>query len=235
MWTLAVGLARVALVPFARLRVSGDVPDALRDGPLILAANHISPVDPVVLMAACHQRGLRPRFLADAGLFRLRTLGWLMRRTGHIPVARGTATVTEALRLATAAVKDGAVVLVYPEGRISLDPGLWPEKGKTGTARLALATGAVVVPVAQWGTHELVPWSAPKGAPRGLLRALARRPLIRVHFGPPLRATGPAREATEQIIAAITRELEPLRADEPDLPRHTDPTRPVTTARSRPR
>jgi 1-acyl-sn-glycerol-3-phosphate acyltransferase len=225
----------VVLVPFTRLRVSGDVPVPLRGGPLILAANHISPADPAVLMAACRARGVAPRFLADAAVFRLRTIGWIMRWAGHIPVARGTATVTAALDHAAAAVKAGAVVLVYPEGRIGLDPGLWPERGKTGTARLALMTGAVVVPVAQWGTHEVVPYSAPRGAARGLLRALVRRPQVRVRFGPPLRVTGTAPEATEQIMAAITATLVPLRADEPDLPRHVDPTRPLSTARSRPR
>jgi len=226
-----VGVARVVLVPFTRLRVSGEVPA----GPFILAANHISPIDPAVLMAACHSRGVAPTFLADAAVFRLRSVGWIMRRAGHIPVARGTHTVTEALAPATAAVRAGAVVLVYPEGRISLDPGLWPEKGKTGTARLALATGAVVVPVAQWGTHEVVPYSAPQGAARGLLRSLLRRPRVLVRFGPPLKVTGTAREATEQIIAAITEILVPLRAGEPDLPRHVDPTRPLSTTRSRPR
>jgi 1-acyl-sn-glycerol-3-phosphate acyltransferase len=221
----------VVLVPFARLRVCGDVPA----GPVILAANHISPADPAVLMAACRARGVAPRFLADAAVFRMRTVGWIVRRTGHIPVARGTATVTEALGQAVAAVRAGAVVLVYPEGRIGRDPGLWPEKGKTGTARLALATGAVVVPVAQWGTHEVVPYSAPRGAVRGLLRAVLRRPKVHVRFGPPLRVTGTAAEATEQIMAAIASTLAPLRAAEPDLPRHVDPTRPLSTARSRPR
>lgn len=225
----------MVLVPFARLRVHGDVPERLKGGPLILAANHISPIDPVVLMAACRARGMAPRFLADAAVFRLRTLGWLVRRTGHVPVARGTATVTAALGVAADAVRRGAVVLVYPEGRIGLDPGLWPEKGKTGTARLALLTGATVVPVAQWGTHELVPYSAPRGAVRGLLRSLFRRPAVRVRFGAPLELSGTARDATEQIMAAITRTLAPLRADEPDLPRHVDPTRPLSTARSRPR
>jgi 1-acyl-sn-glycerol-3-phosphate acyltransferase len=219
----------VVLVPFARLRVTGDVPA----GPLVLAANHISPVDPVVLMAACRARGLAPRFLADAAVFRMRWLGWIMRRSGHIPVPRGTATVTEALADAAAAVRAGAVLLVYPEGRIGLDPGLWPEKGKTGTARLALTTGAVVVPVAQWGTHEVVPYSAPKGAVRGLLRALVRRPLVRVHFGPPLRVAGTPSEATDQIIQSLTDTLAPLRADEPEFPRHIDPSRPLSTLRSR--
>ncbi|MDQ7906168.1 lysophospholipid acyltransferase family protein [Phytohabitans sp. ZYX-F-186] len=218
----------MALVPFTRLRVSGQVPA----GPVILAANHVSPIDPAVLMAACRARGVVPTFLADTAVFRMRTIGWIMRRAGHVPVARGTATVTAALAHAAAAVEAGAVVLVYPEGRIGLDPGLWPEKGKTGTARLASMTGAAVVPVAQWGTHEVVPYSAPSGAARGLLRALLRRPAVHVRFGAPIRVTGTPRQATEQIMSAITETLAPLREDEPDRPRHTDPTRPISTARS---
>ncbi|GFJ95773.1 hypothetical protein Prum_094150 [Phytohabitans rumicis] len=55
MWRVLLFVARVALAPFARLRVTGDVPA----GPVILAANHIGPVDPVVLMAACRTRGWR--------------------------------------------------------------------------------------------------------------------------------------------------------------------------------
>jgi len=126
------------------------------------------------------------------------------------------------------------VLVVYPEGRIGLDPRLWPERGQTGVARLALTTGATVVPVAQWGAHEVVPYAAPRGLLRALPRTAWRRPTVRVRFGAPvdlsgLRAGDPrdARRATDRIIAAITRELAPLRADEPDLPRHLDPTRPV--------
>lgn len=220
------------LWPVARLRVTGDVPDGLRRGPLILAANHISPVDPVVLMAACRTRRVAPRILADGAVFRMPALGWLMRWSGHIPVERGTRSVTEALRDATDAVAAGSVVLVYPEGRIGLDPGMWPERGRTGTARLALASGAIVVPVAQWGTHELVPYAAPRGALRGLSRSLRRRPVIHVHFGPPVHLSSTPRHATTEIIDALTTTLTPLRPAEPDLPHHADPTRPQDPSRS---
>ncbi|GFJ95772.1 hypothetical protein Prum_094140 [Phytohabitans rumicis] len=163
-------------------------------------------------------------FLADAAVFRMRGLGWIMK--GHIPVARGTAAVTRAFHHAAAELAGGAAVLVYPEGRIGLDPGLWPERGKTGAARLAQASGAPVVPVAQWGAHELVPYAAPRGAPRALARSLRRRPVVRVHFGPPVPVTGTPRQATDAITAALAAALAPLRPDEPDLPRHVDPTRP---------
>ena len=67
---------------------------------------------------------------------------------------------------AEAALAERSVVLAYPEGRITLDPGMWPERGKTGLARLAVASGAPVVPVAQWGAHTVLPWGAPKKSTR---------------------------------------------------------------------
>lgn len=242
LWRFLQLLARLALLPLVRLEVSGQVAASLRGGPLILAANHISPFDPVVLAAAAGVRGVSPRFMATGGLFRAPVVGWVMRASGHLRVDRRTETVARVLDDAGAAITAGSVVLVYPEGRIGLDPGLWPERGKTGVARLALDTGAPVVPVAQWGAHEVLPYSAPKGMVRGLARALVRRPVVRVRFGEPVDLSGlagpvpgQARLATDLIMDAIEAMLAPLRADEPDVPRHVDPSRPVSTARSRDR
>jgi 1-acyl-sn-glycerol-3-phosphate acyltransferase len=222
------------------MQVSGDVPDELRRGPLILAANHISPFDPIVMAAACHRRRVAPRIMATGGLFRAPVVGAAMRRSGHIRVDRRTASVGQALPAAAAAVTSGSVVLVYPEGRIGLDPGMWPERGKTGTARLAFASGATVVPVAQWGAHEVLPYrTTPAAVLRGICRALPRRPVIRVHFGPPVDLSGiepgvpgAAVRATERIIDALTVSLAALRPEEPDRPRHVDPSRPIDTGRT---
>jgi 1-acyl-sn-glycerol-3-phosphate acyltransferase len=238
-WRGAQLLARAVIGALARLEVTGDVPERLRRGPLILAANHISPFDPVVLAAACRTRGVAPRFMATGGLFRAPLLGVAMRHAGHIRVDRGTAAVHRALDDAAAAVAHGSVVLVYPEGRIGLDPGMWPERGKTGVARLAFASGAAVVPVAQWGSHEVLPYRAPKGMLRAVARAVRRRPVLRVHFGAPVDLTGvdpaapgAARRATDTIVDALTDALAPLRPDEPDRPRHVDPGRPSDTSRA---
>ncbi|BCL17774.1 lysophospholipid acyltransferase family protein [Micromonospora sagamiensis] len=238
LWRAAQLLARLVVGALARLQVSGDVPDRLRAGPLILAANHISPFDPIVLAAACRARGVAPRIMATGGLFRAPVVGAAMRHAGHIRVDRGTAAVGRALHDAADAVAAGSVILVYPEGRIGLDPGMWPERGKTGTARLAFASGATVVPVAQWGSHEVLPYRAPKGLLGAVWRAVWRRPVIRVHFGAPVdladvdpAAVGAARRVTDRIIDAVTDALVPLRPDEPDRPRHVDPGRPADTSR----
>jgi 1-acyl-sn-glycerol-3-phosphate acyltransferase len=116
---------------------------------------------------------------------------------------------------------------------------MWPERGKTGVARLALTTGVPVIPVAQWGAHEVLPYRAPKGLAGAIVRALRRRPTVRVRFGAPVDLTdidpaapGAALRATNRIIDAITDTLVPLRPDEPDRPRHVDPTRPIDTRRT---
>ncbi|HEX5595131.1 MAG TPA: lysophospholipid acyltransferase family protein [Micromonosporaceae bacterium] len=239
LWRFLQVLANGVVRLLSRVQVSGDVPDGLRHGPLILAANHISPFDPIVLAATCRSRRVAPRIMATGGLFRAPVVGAAMRHCGHIRVDRRTARVGQALPDATDALAAGSVVLVYPEGRIGLDPRIWPERGKSGTARLAFASGATVVPVAQWGAHEVLPYrTTPLDVLRGISRSLLRRPVIRVHFGAPVdlsdidpNSPGAALRATERIIDALTVALAPLRQDEPDLPRYIDPTRPTDTRR----
>jgi 1-acyl-sn-glycerol-3-phosphate acyltransferase len=235
--------ARVLLLPLCRLRVTGTplphvpAPGGVpAGGPLILAANHIGALDPVVLMAACRVRRIAPRIMATGGLFRAPVLGAVLRHSGQIRVDRRRAEVTAALAAGRAALEQGSVLLAYPEGRITLDPGGWPERGRSGLARLARDTGAPVVPVAQWGAHLLAPWGAPRRTGRRLLWALAHRPVVRVHFGAPLDLSGlRIPQATDRIMAALDEDLRALRPDEPGLPAWIDPHRPLSTARSRPR
>ncbi|MFI5930557.1 lysophospholipid acyltransferase family protein [Actinoplanes sp. NPDC051494] len=240
-WRALLRLSRVLVTPICRLHVTGQVPAHLRHGPLILAANHISPIDPVIVAAACHHAGVAPRFMATAGLFDAPVLGRVMRAAGHLRVDRYTDRVAEALPNAAAALRAGSVVLVYPEGRIGLDPWMWPERGKTGTARMAALSGAPVLAVAQWGSHEVMPYTAPKHLVRSVLSAMARRPHVRVHFGAPVDLTGltgspgaRAMRATDRIIQAITDTLVPLRPGEPHRPRRVDATRTVDLSRTRP-
>ncbi len=229
--------ARVVVASVCRLRVTGDVPDRLRNGPLILAANHIGSFDPIVLTAACARRRIAPRIMATGGLFRAPVVGPAMRAAGHIRVDRRHATVVDALGTAGTAVAERSVLLCYPEGRITLDPGMWPERGKSGMARLAKSAGVPVVPVAQWGAHLVLPWGAPRGSVGRLWWAVWHRPVVRVHFGAPIefdsdQSARAVRAATDTIMDAIAAELAPLRADEPRLPRWVDPRRPVSCART---
>src|SRR4051812_26328490 len=80
-------------------------PAGRRQGRLILAANHVSPIDPLMLMAACSRAGIAPRFMATAGLFRAPVAGSIMRACGQLRVDRRTARVAEALPAAAAALR----------------------------------------------------------------------------------------------------------------------------------
>ncbi|MEV0269065.1 MAG: 1-acyl-sn-glycerol-3-phosphate acyltransferase [Hamadaea sp.] len=244
-WRVLQLLARIVTGLLARLEVTGDVPDRLRHGPLILAVNHIGTFDPIAFSAATLKIGVRPRIMATGGLFRAPIAGAAMRASGHIRVNRTRVSADEALASAAvddavAALAEGSVVAGYPEGRITLDPGLWPERGRSGMARLALATRVTVVPVAQWGSHEVLPYAdIPANLARAVWRDFRKRPTVKVHFGKPIDLSdldpavrGDVQRATDRIIAALHAELIPLRVNEPDRPAYTDPTRRSETRRS---
>ncbi|WP_420807851.1 lysophospholipid acyltransferase family protein [Amycolatopsis antarctica] len=242
-WRTMLAIDRRVVGMAGRLRVSGAVPAELRGRPYLLAANHIGVFDAFVLMAACRRIGIAPRFMLAGGLLDAPVLGPALRRSGHLRVDRGTATALEQFAQATEALRTTtAPVLVYPEGRISREPGLWPERGKTGAARLALGAGVPVIPISQWGAHEAVYWGTETvngvadvlPLARSGLSSPLRRPTFRVHFGSPVDLSGftagtpgHAVRAHARIMRAITDGLVPLRRDEPDVPRFRDPTRPT--------
>jgi len=239
LWRFVLQVARLLVFPVCRLRVSGDLPAQLRGGPVIVAVNHIGPFDPAAVCAAFATRHVAPRLMATGGLFRAPLIGSFMRACGHIRVNRRQADVAGAIDEVIVAVGQGSVVVGYPEGRITLDPGMWPERGRTGLARVALRTGVPVVPVAQWGAHEVLAWGGLRPSLARLATAVFRRPVVRVRFGPPVDLTGivegtpgAAQRATDRIMDAIVAELAALRVDEPRLPRYIDPVRPLSTART---
>jgi 1-acyl-sn-glycerol-3-phosphate acyltransferase len=124
-------------------------------GAAIIVANHLSHADPLIAAHYVYDAGRWPQFLAKASLFRVPVLGYLLRRTRQIPVHRGTTDAVKALDDATAAIARGDAVIIYPEGTTTRQPDLWPMRGKTGAARLALATGAPVIPVVIWGPQRI--------------------------------------------------------------------------------
>lgn len=245
-WRTMLNIDRGLVNLVGRLTVTGRVPAQLRGKPLLMAANHIGVFDAFVLMAACKRIGINPRFMLAGGILDAPVIGPALRVSGHLRVDRkhaGTA-VGQFAEAVEAMKTTREPIVVYPEGRISHDPGLWPERGKTGAARLALAAGVPVIPISQWGAHEAVYWGTETvNGPADLvplarsgLSAPLRRPRFRVHFGDPvdLSDVEPARpgagvRAHAKIMQAITDGLVPLRRDELDRPRFHDPTRPTDT------
>jgi 1-acyl-sn-glycerol-3-phosphate acyltransferase len=126
-----------------------------QQGPVIVVTNHVSHIDPFLVAKFVLDAGRVPRFLAKESIFAVPVVGWAMRRMGHIPVKRGTADARQSLAAAVAALEQGKVIVMHPEGTVTRDPDGWPMNGRTGAARLAaLAPDVPVIPVAQWGVQE---------------------------------------------------------------------------------
>ena len=123
-------------------------------GPVLVVANHVSILDPIACARLVFDSGRLPHFLAKESVFKS-VVGTLLRRAGQIPVARYSSNAHGALDAARADLEAGNVVVIYPEGSVTRDPAWWPMQSRSGAARLALTTDAVVVPVAQWGPQLL--------------------------------------------------------------------------------
>lgn len=233
-WRMATRRGGALLAPFGRLKVTGSVSEELRRGPLLIAPNHIGNFDTFVIAVAMARVGLDARFLITGGIMTAPIIGELLERSGNLRVERGTRDAAKSMALIDIALRNGAHLCIYQEGRVSLDPGLWPERGKTGLARIALEHQVPVIPVAQWGAHEVVKYEDSKEMLSSTVSSLWRRPALRVHFGEPVDLSGlsadrrgdPVR-ARNRIAAAQTRLLAPLRREEMDQPRFRDATRPV--------
>ena len=124
-------------------------------GGVIIAPNHISHFDPLVVAHFVYGAGRWPRFLAKASVFQVPLVGAFLRKVQQIPVERGSMEAVKSLDALVDALQQGGAVIIYPEGTTTREPDLWPMRGKTGAARLALLTGAPVVPVAHWGAQRV--------------------------------------------------------------------------------
>lgn len=186
----------------ARIRGAEHVPAS---GGVILASNHLAAMDSVIIPAMLPRKVTFP---AKAELFQgnkglgSKIVAWFLKAIGMIPMDRGGGRASAAALQAITDVLDaGHVVAIYPEGTRSPDGRLY--KGKTGMARMVLASGAKVLPVGVVGTQRVSGWF---GIP------WVRRPLVVV--GEPLDFsdcqgkpgdTKVQRYVTDEVLAAIQR------------------------------
>lgn len=216
---VAFGAAIAALWPFtmfgARVAFGGGE-HLPRTGGALLACNHVSDVDPIYDVAFTISHGRMPRFLAKAELWRIPVVRSVMAGGRHIPVERASTRAADAYKLAIEALQRGEVVVFYPEGTFTADPDGWPMKAKNGIGRIALATGVPVIPVANWGTQDLLPADRrPRFFPRRTVRVVAGPPvdLSRWVGGPRTRTALDG--ATGAIMADITALVGDLRGERP--------------------
>ncbi|THJ66288.1 1-acyl-sn-glycerol-3-phosphate acyltransferase [Arthrobacter echini] len=183
---------------------------------IIVCPNHVTEIDPLVVGHFLYSQGIMPHFLAKASLFSLPVVGTLLRTIKQIPVERSTAGANRSLEAAREALAEDGGIVIYPEGTLTRDPQMWPMKGRSGAARLALQTGAPVVPIAQWGAQELFPRYATRFQlfPRKRVRLLVGEPVDLSDLqGAPL-TKGTLDTATDRILDAITELLAELRGED---------------------
>jgi 1-acyl-sn-glycerol-3-phosphate acyltransferase len=200
-------------------------------GGVIFVANHISNADPLAVGQFLAFSGRWPRFLAKASVFKIPFIGRIIAACGQIPVQRGSAQSRDALVTAAQALEQGRALVIYPEGTITYDLNLWPMKGKTGAARLALAADFPVVPIGQWGAQELMPGRKPrfpKLFPRKTLHVVAGDPIPLDDLRAKSVNAATLDEATTRIMDAITVLVAELREAIPPLQRY-DPQSEMTT------
>ncbi len=171
-----------------RYRVSGRERVPL-SGPLLVAANHLSWYDPIILALVLPRRVW---FFAKIEVFRWPIVGWLCRLTGQIPVHRGEGD-RAALEKALAYLREGKALIVFPEGTVERQEQMIA--AHTGMAMLAVRSGATILPVGHTGT-------------RRILRSLRSWfPPVAIHIGEPLVPVMPEGVAHKSGLQVITQDV----------------------------
>ncbi len=185
-----------------------------REGPALIAANHISYFDPLAHGYFLVKAKRHPRYLAKIELFNNALLGPVLRGMRHIPVRRGSGEHGP-VEFSLKALREGEVVVVYPESTVTTNPDFSPMKGKSGIGRLAITSEAPVIPLAVWGSAPI--WQ------KGDRNMKFGRP-IWVKAGPPLDFSeheegreDPAvlRRVTGEVMGQLSLLVDDLRARYP--------------------
>lgn len=169
------------LIPFMQLvgkytlHGTENVP---KTGSVVIAPNHYSDIDPIVVGYALYRLKRMPRFLAKASLFKVPVLGWMLTKAGQVPVERAGGSGADPLAAARRIAAAGHAVVIYPEGTLTRDPDYWPMRGKFGAVRTALDAGIPLIPTVSWGAQLILPRY-------GRLSLFPRKP-VDIVFGPPL-------------------------------------------------
>ena len=200
-WRLGVPLVVPIERALFRVRVSG-IHHVPLTGPAILAFVHISVLDgPCLAIEAAWRRRRAVRFLVAAEVFGHPVTGWFLRRFRQIPIRRGRSDAG-ALDEAVATIRQGALAAIAPEGAVNTRPGEL-QRIRSGLARIALPTGAPVIPVGIWGTHHRWPKSGRHwGSPL--------RPRLSLAFGEPIEPTGDVSrpDDIDAFVALVRKRLE---------------------------
>ena len=201
MWYRILQILLPWVMPIFQFRVVGkeDVPST--EG-LILAANHVSYVDPLFIGAALIERQLH--FIAKEELLRIPILGALIRRLHTVPVRRGQVDYT-AIRQSLRLLEEGEILAIFPEG--TRGDGMVLKEAEEGIGFLAARSGRPVVPVYLHGTDSVLP--------RG--KRIPRVHPVTIYFGHPLRlgggvSAGEGRESYRRLSEEVMKGIGELKA-----------------------
>ena len=187
------------------------------EGAFVMSPNHYSNIDPVVIGVGMWKIGRMPRYMAKASLFKVPVVGWLLTKSGQVPVERvprGRQS-GDPMKAARQIADQGLAVVIYPEGSLPREPDMWPMRGKYGAVRTALEAGIPLIPTASWGAQEILPRYSKR-------ISVFPRKTIHIRFGEPLDLSEyegkhvdsrVLAEATEKLMTAITSLLEELRQE----------------------
>ena len=187
-------------------------------GGIIIAINHISEIDTVLMARLVWQAGRIPRFMIKASLFPKPIIGSVFRGAGQIPVYRGTTTAASSLDEAVHALDQGEAIVIYPEGTTTRDPQRWPMEAKTGIARLVLQAPHIpVVPVGQWGAQKGQRLTPTRLIRRRRCLASVGEPLDLSRYAGAEPTSAVLREITDLIMTAVRDEVAGLRGQTPPV------------------
>ena len=219
-WRLLAAIVIPLLGILSKITIRGgeNVP---KSGAFVVAPNHFTNIDPLTNAVALYRVGRVPRYLAKASLWKVPVLGAAMRATQQIPVEReGHTRDSDPLAAARAIAKSGMGVIIYPEGSLTRDPGLWPMRGKFGAVRTALDADIPLIPSAHWGDQLVLPrYGKLSVFPRKKVTVVYGEPVDLSEFrGKPIDATV-LLSATNRLMHDITALLEQLRGETAPLER----------------
>jgi 1-acyl-sn-glycerol-3-phosphate acyltransferase len=198
-------------------------------GGVILAVNHISHIDTILMARLVWQSGRIPRFLIKSGVFGKPIVGRVMSGAGQIPVYRGTADAQRSLEASQTALRRGECVVIYAEGTITRDPDWWPMQGKTGIARLVLTMPETpVIPIGQWGAQFTLDSGRRRFRPFPRQEALATvgDPVDLSRFRDVEPTAALLREMTNEIMSAVRDQVAILRGEPAPKAFYRGPTTP---------
>jgi len=186
-----------------------------KNGPVLIVSNHISYLDALVLAHFLYKNGRAARFLGKESLFRTPIIGRIISEAGQVPVHRESDGASDAIESAVKLLELGHCVGVYPEGTLTRDENLWPMVAKTGAARIAIKSGAPVIPVAQWGDQNFIPRYSKKIGwyKRHKVSMVAGKPIDLSKWHDKADDPAAMKEATAHIMREITKLLEGIRRE----------------------